>query len=374
MRKNNLSNPLLTVALCIAAMASLGSCASGEAAEEKAASFETMTIEKQNLELSFDIACKISGKHDVDILPEVSGTITRIAITEGQQVKAGQTLFVIDPKPFNLAYETAKASTATAKAQLATAELNYKSQQELFAKGVVSEFVLKTSENTFNSAKAALQMAQAQEASAANNLNHCTVKSPVNGVVGAIPFKIGSLVGPQMGAPLTTISDNRQVTASFSVDEKLYTQIYMECAKDPALNSQPFDSVQLRLKDGTIYSHKGAIVSFSGLVDATTGAVTGKAEFPNREGVLHSGISGSLIYPLTYDSVMVVPQTAVQQYLDKHMVYRVNSKGQAEGVIIDVQPVNDGKTYIVNQGLNVGDIIVSVGANNVHDGDQIVTK
>jgi len=342
--------------------------------ENKPISFETIAIEKCDRDLSLEFACKVQGVQDVYILPQVSGTITKIAVAEGQSVKKGQTLMVIDQTPYSLTYQTAKANTAAAKASLATAKLNYQSQQELYKKGIVSKYVLETSENQYHTAQASLQMAEAQEANAANDLNHCTVKAPVDGVVGMLPYKIGALVAPQMSEPLTTISDISSVLANFSVNEKIYTNLLRNAINDPKFKNQDWAPVDLRLKDGSLYDQKGKIVSFSGVIDATTGAVNGKAKFPNAKGLLHSGVSATLIYPITYKGVIVIPISATQKLQDKVLAYRVDEQGKAKAVVIKTEPINNGTEYIVTDGLKEGDVIVSLGTNNVHEGDQVVVK
>lgn len=364
--KNKIFTSSILGIVCAILMASCG-----QAPEEQQTSFDTMVLKKENKTLTIDYPAKIQGKQDVSIIPRVSGNITEVCVLEGQHITKGQKLFVIDPKPYELALQAAEASTASAKAQVATAKLNYESNKGLFEKKIVSSYVLETAENNYNTAKAALAMAQSQEAQARNDLSYCTIVSPVNGVVGSLPYRVGDLVSPSLNEPLTIVSDISSIVAFFSINESLYTELttYRAEAKTKLLDRTP--DVQLKLKDGTLYSEKGRIISISGVVDATTGAVICKAEFPNPSEILSSGISAAVVYPMEYTDVIVIPQTAIMKLQDKVMVYKVQPDNTAKCTIIEVETINDGQDYVVLEGLEEGDEIITAGINNVQDGMQV---
>jgi len=336
-------------------------------------SYETMTVKKCDRTLKMSFSAKMEGLQDVSILPQVSGTITEIAVSEGQTVTKGQKLFVIDRTPFVLDVQTAEANTAAAQAQLATAKLNFESNQDLFNKKIVSRYVLETAENSYSSAKAALAQAKAQEAQAKYNLNHCTVTSPANGVVGVIEYRVGDLVSPSMINPLTVVSNNSVMTASFSLNENDYTQLKAEygALMNSSKRFQGMPDVEFKQKDGTIFNQPGRITSMSGVIDVLTGSVVCKAAFPNPDRILNSGVSGSVLIPAEYKDIIVIPQTATVKIQDKIAVYKVDGNGKAIFTIIEVSPISDGKEYIVLSGLKNGDEIVSKGANTVQDGTQV---
>ena len=171
-------------------------------------SFAIMEVKAADKELSTSYSATIRGRQDIDIYPQVSGTIEKLCVTEGQTVRRGQLLFVIDQIPYRAALKTAVANVEAARAAMATAELTYNSNKELYTQKVVSEFSLKTAENTYLTAKAQLTQAEAQEVNARNNLSYTEVKSPSDGVVGALPYRVGALVGANLPYPLTTVSDN----------------------------------------------------------------------------------------------------------------------------------------------------------------------
>ena len=150
--------------------------------------YEVMTVSRM---ISSAYSATIRGRQDIDIYPQVGGTLTKVSVTEGQRVKSGQTLFIIDQVPYEAALQTAVANVESAKASLATAQLTYDSKEELYKENVVSAFDLSTAKNSLLAAKAQLAQAKAQEVSARNNLSYTVVKSPADGVVGTLPYRVG---------------------------------------------------------------------------------------------------------------------------------------------------------------------------------------
>ena len=183
------------------------SCKQAPAAQTEA-EYAVLRVSPSDKVLSTTYSATIRGRQDIDIYPQVSGFLTQLCVEEGQAVRKGQVLFIIDQVPYKAALETAVANVESAKAGLATAELTYNSKKELFAKKVVSEFDLKTAENSYLTAKAGLAQAKAQEVSARNNLSYTEVKSPSDGVIGTLPYRVGALVSAGLPQPLTTVSDN----------------------------------------------------------------------------------------------------------------------------------------------------------------------
>lgn len=333
------------------------------------ANYSTMTVTTTDKALSTSYSATIRGRQDIDILPQVSGTIQRLCIAEGDVVRDGQVLFVIDQVPYKAALNTAIANVEAAKAGLATAELNYESNKELFAQKVVSEFTLKTARNNYLTAKAQLAQAEAQEVNARNDLSYTEVKSPSNGVAGMIPYRVGALVSPSMPQPLTTVSDNSDMYVYFSMTEnQLLAMTRQYGTMDEALKNMP--EVQLQLNDGSMYDHPGRIESISGVIDRQTGTVGVRAVFPNSARMLHSGASGKVVIPSTYKGCITIPQGATVRLQDKLIVYKVVD-GKAASTLVSVAEESDGREYIVLDGLNEGDEIISEGAGLVREGVQV---
>ena len=355
--------------ICVAA--GLGSC-NLDMPVEKNSSFTTMTVEKQDITMPVKFSAKMKGRTDVLITPQVSGQLTRIAVSEGQQVKKGAVLFVIDPRNAQLDYDAAKANLEAALASESSAKLEYESTKRLFEKGIVSAYMLTDAENSYKTAMAATKQARATANRANVTLGFCTITAPVTGVIGEIPVRTGEQVSP--GMQLTVVSGNSNMDAEFSVTEALVEQIVqsgMSTADvDKYIANLP--DVTFVMKNGTEYPHKGRITSMTGVVNATTGSLLCKASFPNPDGHLYSGIQGTVVLPYSEKSVIVVPQNAVVRLQDKSLVYKVQADSTATGVDVTLEDVGNGKDYIVTSGLNVGDQIVTIGANNVQEGQKVV--
>ena len=334
--------------------------------------YAVLTVETTDREVPSNYSATIRGRQDIDIYPQVSGTISELCVTEGEQVSKGQTLFIIDQVPYKAALQTAEANVSAAKAGVATAQLTYDSKKELFAKQVISQFDLTTAKNQLLTAKAQLAQAEAQRVNAANNLSYSVVKSPADGVVGTLPYRVGALVSAAMPQPLTTVSDNSQMYVYFSMNENQLlnlTRTYGSLGN--TLKNMP--DVQLRLSDGSVYDKSGRIESISGVIDAATGTASLRAAFANPDELLHSGGSGSIILPSVYKDCIVVPQIATFELQDRIYVYKVVD-GVATSQMIDVEKISNGKEYIVRSGLEPGDVIVGEGVGLMREGTPVKPK
>ncbi|MBR1519889.1 MAG: efflux RND transporter periplasmic adaptor subunit [Bacteroidaceae bacterium] len=360
---------MMVAAMTVTACSSKGD-SKGDVAQQGQSAYQFMKVKKGDRTLNLSYSATIRGKQDVAIMPQVGGTITKVCVTEGQQVRAGQTLFIIDQVPFQAALRTAEANVQAAKAQLATAKLNYDSQKELFNQQVVSQHTLSTAENGYLTAQAGLAQAEAALVNARNSLSYTMVKAPANGQVGNLPYRTGDLVSPQIPTPLTTVSDNSEMWVYFSMTENQFLNFTREYGSMSAAASQ-MPAVSLLLKDGSTYEETGKIESVSAVIDRSTGTVTCKAVFPNPNGLLHSGLSGTVQIPTLYKDVVIVPQSATVSQQDKYLVYQVGKDGMAEGTLVEVAPINDGKEFIVTKGLKEGDEILATGAGLVRPGTKL---
>ena len=311
----------------------------------------------------------INGIQDVEIRPKTSGFLTKINVTEGQTVQAGQVLFVIDNETFQAQVRQAQAAVNTAQSQVSTAKLTFENSQQLFDSHVIGEYELQTAENTYKSAQAGLAQAQAALASARENLSFCFVKSPAKGVVGTLPFKKGALVSASN--VLTHVSDISQMEVYFSMTEK--DMLAMSKA-DGGLKSaiEQFPPVKLQLIDGTMYGYDGRVAAISGVIDQATGSVQLKAHFPNPESLLKSGGSGTIIMPRSSEGAIIIPQSVVSEVQNKKFVYVLNDSNKVVYTEITVAPQNDGNNFIVTGGLNVGDKYVTNGITKLSDQMEIV--
>lgn len=335
-------------------------------------SYKTMSVKTDSRVLPMRYSATIRGCQDIEIYPQVSGTLQRLCVTEGERVKKGQLLFIIDQVPYKAALNTAKANLEAAKAALATAELTYQSTQRLFEEKVVSEFDLQKSENSMLSAKATVAQMEAQLVNAQNNLSYTEVKSPADGVVGELPYRQGALVSSNIPQPLTTVSDNNQMYVYFSMNEtQLLSMIRQYGSIENSIEQMP--DLKLILSDGSVLPDSGRIESISGVIDRSTGSVSVRAAFPNKSHLLHSGANGNVEIPMIYSNVIVIPQAATFELQDKILVYKVID-GKAISANIEVAPNDNGKEYIVTGGLNVGDVIIADGAGLVREGTPVSSK
>ena len=340
--------------------------------KETQSSFETMTVKKSDIELPYKFSARMKGQNDVTVTPQVSGQLMKICVAEGQQVRQGQTLFVIDSRNAQLELEAAQANLQAALAQENSAKLEYESNKNLFEKKIVSSYLLSNSENSYKQAQASVSQAKAAVNRAKVNLGFCTITASVSGVIGEIPVRTGDQVSP--GMQLTMLSGNTTMYAEFSVTEALVETMVKEGVKAAELekyltNLPPATFV---MKNGTEYPHQGRVVSLTGVVNAATGSLTAKVSFPNPDGHLYSGIQGTVVMNFAEKDVMLVPQNAVVRLQDKSQVYKVQADSTATAVEVTTADTGNGKDFIITSGLNVGDKIVTTGANNVTEGQKVL--
>ena len=288
----------------------------------------------------------------------------------GATVRKGQALFQIDPTQYAAAEKQARANVASAEAALHTQELTTQNKKMLYDKSVISQYDYQTALNSLETAKANLAQAKASLVAAQQNLGFCTVTSPSDGVVGTFPYRVGSLVSASIAEPLTTVSEIGDMYVYFSMTEK---QLLSMTKAGGTLKEQleKMPAVKLQLADGTMYDQEGRIDAVSGVIDQTTGSVSMRALFPNTNRVLRSGGSGNIIFPFTMDNVFVIPQSATQEIQDKKFVYVLQPDSTLKHTEIQIYNLNDGKNYIVTNGLKNGDKIVVEGIQNLHDGQKI---
>ena len=339
------------------------SCGGGEQQQQQAPTPEIATItlstSNSNLERSYPV--KIKGKADIDIRPQVTGFITKVHVDEGQHVKKGQVLFTLDQVQYQAAVDQALAAVKVAETAVATAQLTANNKKSLFEKNIISEYEYKLSENSLAQAEAQLAQANANLVNARKNKSYTTVTAPSDGVVGAIPNREGTLASPSMAQPLTTVSDNNEIYAYFSLNEKDLLSMTNNGALslDDAIAAIP--AVKLRLADGTIYGVEGKVATVSGVIDNTTGAASARALFDNPAGLLRSGSTGAVLIPYVESNAIIIPQKATFEIQDRKYVYTVNDSCKTISTPIEVFDINDGKEYVVTKGLKAGDRIVIEG-------------
>ena len=362
--KTNLFNSLILTSILTLAV----SCKEQQGRPD-GGDYKTLNVTLSDRTLYSSFSATIQGKQDVGIYPQISGLITEVRVNEGAAVKKGQTLFVIDQIPYKAALVTAMANVETAEANVATAQMTADSKEERFKENVVTQFDLQTARNSLRSAKASLAQARAELTNAQNNLSYTEIKSPVDGTAGMSSYRIGALVSPSISSPLISVSDNGEMYVYFSMTEKQILSLSRQNGSlTNALETMP--QVGLWLSDGSEYPEKGRIDAISGIIDTSTGAVTLRAVFPNPERILRSGGTGNIRFPYEKKGCIVIPQTATYELQDKVFVYKVVD-GKTKSAQITVFGINDGKEYIVESGLETGDVIIAEGAGLLRDGVSV---
>lgn len=336
---------------------------------EVAQNYPLQMLKREDKHLSVKYSAVLEGRQDVEVRPQVSGTITKVLVKEGAKVHKGQVLFVIDQVPYQSAVKQAEAAVATAQANEAISKQTLDGKESLYKDNVISDFELRTARNNYKQAQASLEQAEAALVNARNNLSYTEVKSPVDGVAGMTSFRIGALVSSAMTEPLITVSDNSSMYAYFSMSEKqVLTLTEKYGSLDNTLASLP--EVNLVLNDGSEYAHSGKVDVISGIVDKNSGTVRLRAVFPNAERRLMSGGSANVVMPYEQKSCIVIPQAATYDIQNRVFAYKVVD-GKAVSTPVEVFEINDGKEYVVLNGLSEGDVIITEGAGLVKTGIKV---
>lgn len=373
----------LAIAGALAAATALSSCGgSGDpraalaAAQNATPEVEVLTVAPGSSDLNHTYPTTIKGKTDIDIRPLVTGFVTKVHVQEGDHVRKGQTLFTLDQVQYQAAVSQAEAAVNSAKIAVDNARLQVNNQRQLFEKNIISDYTYTVAKNQLATAEASLANANAALTTARKNLSYTVVTAPSDGVIGSIPNKEGTLASPSMQIPLTTVSDNSEVYAYFSLNEKDMLELTDGGTRSLASAIAGMPAVKLQLADGTIYGPEGKVATVSGIIDQSTGASNVRARFANPSGVLRSGSTGTILIPSHQDNVIIVPQKATYEVQDKRFVYALNDSNKTVPVAITVGALDNGKDFVVTSGLQPGQRIVveGVGSKINQAGMQVKPK
>lgn len=353
-----------SIALALAILALAGCSKKSNTSSSDTPEYVVETVSTSSSEQSTSYPATIKGKQDIEIRPKVSGFITKLCVDEGSTVKQGQPLFIIDRVQYEAQVKSAKAAIAVAKAALNTQKLTVENKKELHKRQIISDFDLQTALDNLASCEAQLTQAKANFTNALEQLSYCTVVSPSNGVVGEIPYRVGSLVSSASTTPLTTVSNIAEMYVYFSMTEKQLLEMTRNSGNIKSAIAQ-MPPVKLKLTDGTIYDYNGKVETVSGVIDQNTGSVSMRATFPNPKHELRSGGTGSILLPKVYSASIVIPQAATYEIQDKKFVYVVGKDNKVSQREIEVADENDGTNYIVNSGLASGERIVKEGVSTL---------
>lgn len=336
---------------------------------------KVMTLKEDSCTVIFDFPAQLRGKQDIEIIPQVEAQLNQVLVKEGDKVKKGTKMFILDQTEFSSRLAAAKASVQMAKANLEKAKINEEAKSELLRKNIISQNEYKIARSELQTAKASLAQAQASEMAAKNDLSHTVICAPSDGVVGNINHRQGSLVGPTIPTPLTVVSDNSVVYAYISISEAKYLTLINEYGSKEAMIADLPNS-SLIMGNGEKYGNHGQVETFSGIVDPSTGAVSVRIAYDNPKGILTAGGSATVEFPLVLDSAIIIPRTSTFEIQDKVYVYRAvekDGKYTAVSTIVEVYRL-DEKNYIILDGLKAGEMIVTEGVRKMTNGQEIAIE
>jgi membrane fusion protein (multidrug efflux system) len=334
--------------------------------------YPVLSIIPQSTTLFDDYPATVQGQQNIEIRPKIDGYIEKIYVDEGATVRKGQLLFYIRAPQYEQGVRTAQASINIAQADVNSASMQVNKVMPLVEKDIISKYELESAQFNLQARQAALSQARANLVNAQTNLGYTRVLSPVNGVVGLIPYKIGSLVSSNTAEPLTTVSNIGNIYAYFSINEKQALEFARSTkgstSKERLATIPP---VSLVLSNSTEFPYKGKIEAASGLINTQTGSISVRATFPNPGNIVRSGSSGLVRIPRAVDSAVIIPQKATYEIQGKRFVYTVESTGTVKSVEVQTTNVENGQFFVVQKGLQPGDKIVLEGVASLKDGAAI---
>ncbi|TDH24166.1 efflux RND transporter periplasmic adaptor subunit [Segetibacter sp. 3557_3] len=337
--------------------------------------YPVITITARQTTLFSDYPATVQGQQNIEIRPKIDGYIEQIYVDEGSTVKKGQPLFRISAPQYEQGVRTAQANINIAQADVNAAQMQVNKVRPLVEKNIISRYELESAQYTLQARQAALAQARATLANARTNLGYTRITSPVNGVVGSIPHKIGSLVSSATPEPLTTVSNIGNIYAYFSINEKQALE-FSANTKGASVQERiaTIPPVTLILSTGNEFPQKGRIETASGLINTETGSISVRATFPNPGNIVRSGSSGVVRIPRTVDTALLVPQKATYEIQGKKFVYVVESTNTVRSAEIQVMESGNGQYFVVQRGLNPGERVVLEGVAGLTEGASIAAR
>lgn len=344
--------------------------------QQQVQSYPVLELQPRSIVLTSSYPATLEGLQTIEIRPHVQGYITEVRVDEGDLVSRGQVLFELNSEQYEQEIRSARADVEAAAAGVSTAEDEVKRLRSLVEKDIISEYRLQSAKNALDSQKAALSQAKARLENARINLGYTNVKSPTNGIIGNIPYRIGSLVSSNIQQPLTVVSDISQVYAYFSMSERellTMAQNVSDEGGNRTIQQQIADmpKVNLLLADNTKYQYQGTLKLASGLINTETGSASFRAIFPNPDEVLRSGATGRVQIPVPRDSAIVIPKKATYEIQEKRFVYTVTDSNTVQSTEIKTAPLSTQQLFVIDEGLESGDQIVIEGMGNLQGDMEI---
>jgi membrane fusion protein (multidrug efflux system) len=339
---------------------------------ESPTAYPTLTLKAQKADVSVEYPTTLEGEQTVEIRSKIDGYIEQVYVEEGSAVAKGQPLFKIDANSYLQEVNNKKAAVLAAEASLETAVIQTKRTAALAEKKIINNYELTSAKNIERVKRAELSQANADLSAAKSKLAFTNIESPINGVVGSLPYKIGSLVSSSAPEPITTVANTKNVFAYFSLSQQQLNSFLSQYTgtqlKDKFKN---MPAVSLVTADGETYSVKGKIQTLSGVLNASTGSANFKAVFPNPDGKLWSGASATIVIPTQFTDAILVPKKAVFELQGRFFVFTVDAQNVVHNTEIKIRNTATEKEYVVTEGVKSGDTIIIDGIGNLKDGVKI---
>lgn len=361
------------VLLATGAYFTTGSNASTTPAAPAAIPVVTQTMAESQVQIWSGFSGRLQPVNSAEIRPEVSGRITKVLFQDGKTVRAGDTLFVIDPRLYEAAVAQAEAELASARTNAQFAALEQKRAVSMVKSQAIAQRIVDERSNSSRVATAAVQSAQAQLKQARIDLDHAYVKSPISGRAGRVELTVGNLVQAGPSAPLlTSVVANDAVYADFEVDEQTYLQTIRNTAEQRVQERRI--PVQLTLQGDADHPYEGTVYSFDNQLDVTSGTIRARAKFANKDGALLPGMFVSVkLAGGGNQAALLVPEKAIGFDQSKKFVYVIDDKNAVEYREVTLGDKLESNRIVLS-GLNVGDRVIVDGVQHVRPGAVVDPK
>ncbi len=360
----------LTLTGCMVCI--LFACGGKKKVTEAPPQYTVISLDTSSAVVYTEYSAVLQSNTVVEIRPKISGYLAKIEKPEGSSVKKGDVIFRVDDADYRQNVNAAKAAMQSAKANEDNKSLEVRKLTPLVESNIISPFELETAKSNLEAAKAQYNQCKAQYENSLITLGYTKITSPVDGVLGRIYVREGSLISSSAQDALTTVSSYGDVLGYFSFDEKKLAPIRKKMMKEKVYSPQNENTVELVLADGSIYEYKGTLESASGIIDRTTGSIQLKVIFPNPDMSILTGSSGVLRFPITYHGCIVIPQSATYELQDKIMIFVVNQDNTISRKTITIEGISDSNYVVYN--LERGLRIVTEGVDKLKEGMTITPK
>ena len=334
-------------------------------AQQAAPAVTVVKVEPRDITPSTSFTGRIEAMDKVDLRARVDGFLEQRLFTEGQDVKAGDLLFVIEKAPYQAEIENVDASIARAQATLDLAAIEQRRQAELVKKQATAQARLDEATGRSGEAKADLRRQQAALTTAELNLGYTDIKAPIAGRIGRSNFSVGNFVGPQSGT-LATIVSQDPMYVTFPVTQRQLLAVRKE--GEAGGNDPKSMAVKVQLADGSLYGEVGRLNFVDVQVNQGTDTVPVRATLPNPDGVLVDGQLVTVVVETAKPQAsLVIPQQAVQIDQAGRFVLKVDAENKVQVQRITVGVEREGY-YVVTNGLTEGERVITEGLQKVRPG------